>query len=277
MDRTELEAAVRAHSWHHAIDLGNGIVTPGRSAPNRRLEATLPDLRGRSVLDIGAWDGYHSFLAERRGAARVVALDHYVWGVDLWARNQYWEGCLADGVLPDTSLDETEFWRPELPGRRGFDLARSALDSHVEPVVADLMRTDPAEIGVFDVVLYLGVLYHIREPLTALERLRRVTGGVAVIETEGIVVPGQEHESLLRFFPGNELAGDFGNWWATSARALLDMCRAAGFRAAEVVVGPPRSPTVGTAARRLTEAVRRRLPVGHQAISRYRLVVHAHR
>ena len=61
----ELRTRVDALGWFHPID--------------------LPDLAGKTVLDIGAWDGYYSFQAERLGASGVVALDHYVWGVDMAA------------------------------------------------------------------------------------------------------------------------------------------------------------------------------------------------
>jgi tRNA (mo5U34)-methyltransferase len=268
-DQTDLAARVSALSWHHSIPLGDGLVTPGRAHHFADLEATFPEFEGRSVLDIGAWDGYYSFLAERSGAARVVALDHYVWGVDLWARNRYWEECKARGALPDQGRDETEYWRPELPGRRGFELAHEALGSKVEPVVADFMTADLDDLGTFDVVLFLGVLYHLREPLTALERLRLLTGGVAVIENEGIVVPRHEDDPLLRFFPGDELGGDYGNWFATSERALHAMCRAAGFGHVETVVGPP-SPS--SHARVRVPGVRR---ARSEAPARYRIVVHA--
>ena len=275
LDPAALRAQVDALHWHHRIDLGNGVVSPGRAHHFAELEATLPPLLGRSVLDIGAWDGYYSFLAERRGAARVVALDHYVWGVDLAARNLYWEECRRRGVLPDQSLDETRFWRADLPGQRSFQLARAVLRSRVEDVVTDFMSCDLASLGQFDVVLYLGVLYHIPEPLTALRRLRAVTGEVAVIETEGVHVPGYARNSLLRFFPGDDLAADYGNWFATSEAALHAMCRAAGFGRVETVVGPPVAPEPAGRAMRLARTVRRRLSPT-EPVSRYRLVVHAH-
>jgi len=97
--------------------------------------------------DIGAWDGYYSFLAERNGASRVVALDHYAWGVDIEARDAYWKKCAAEGVLPDHERDATDFWRTDLPGRRGFELASRALNSEVEPIVADFTTADLAPLG----------------------------------------------------------------------------------------------------------------------------------
>jgi tRNA (mo5U34)-methyltransferase len=225
------------------------------------------------VLDIGAWDGLHSFMAERAGASRVVALDHYAWGVDLHARQQYWEECQSRGVFPDQERDETDFFRPELPGRRPFDLAREALGSKVEPVVADFMTADLAALGTFDVVLYLGVLYHMREPLTALTRLRKVTGEVAVIDTVGLSVPGHRGIELLRFYPGNELNNDFGNWYAVSEAALHGLCRAAGFSGAKTVLGettlarwmPRLLHDIGGTVRRMALPARR-----------YRLIVHAY-
>ena len=275
MDPTELAARVGALRWHHQIDLGQGVVTPGLADRLPELERTLPDMAGRSVLDIGAWDGYYSFLAERRGASRVVALDHYVWGVDLAERNVHRaEGAPRD-ELPDTSRDEVDFWHDDLPGRRGFDLAREVLDSRVQPVVADFMRTDLAALGVFDVVLYLGVLYHMPEPFTALQRLRAVTGEVAVIETEAIHVPQYRDDTLLRFFAADELHLDFGNWYATSEAALHGMCRAAGFRRVETKMGPPPAPPAVSGAQRVGRAVRNRLAPPRQTMSRYRLVVHA--
>jgi tRNA (mo5U34)-methyltransferase len=277
VDTAELSTRVAALRWHHAIDLGGGVVTPGLAHRFTALEQTLPDMAGRSVLDIGAWDGLYSFLAEQRGAARVVALDHYAWGVDLAARNVYWEECTRAGVMPDHDRDEVDFWRDDLPGRRPFELAREVLRSRVEPVVADFMTADPEQLGRFDVVLHLGVLYHLREPFAALQRLRRVTREVAVVETEGIVVPGHTDEALLRFYPGDELGGDYGNWFATSEVALHGMLRAAGFRTVTTVVGPPGGEAHGSggAAHVAVAALRERVRPRREPVGRYRLVVHA--
>lgn len=73
-----------------------------------------------------------------------------------------------------------------MPGRRGFDLARRILNRRVEPLVADFVETDLDALGKFDVVFFLGVLYHLRHPLVALERLAKLTREVAVIETEAV-------------------------------------------------------------------------------------------
>jgi tRNA (mo5U34)-methyltransferase len=234
----ELQAQVDSMLWFHSIDLGQGVKTKGLSELALGPDV-LPDFAGKSVLDIGAWDGYYSYLAERAGAARVVALDHYAWGVDFGARGEYWTECFANGTLPDHGRDTTDFWRPDLPGRRGFEFAHKVLESKVEPVLADFTTTDLDALGTFDVVLYLGVLYHMKEPLTCLERLYAVTNEVAVIETEAIDVRGHEHMSLLQFHAGGDLGADFGNWYVPSTEALKALCRAAGFSRVEVKVGTP--------------------------------------
>jgi tRNA (mo5U34)-methyltransferase len=225
----ELRARVASRFWYHTIDLPGGVRTPGVSQTPPLQGDELPDLAGRSVIDIGAFDGYYSFAAERLGAARVVALDHYAWCVDFARRQAYWDECRALGRIPDSTRDLTEFWLPDAPGRAGFDLAREALASSVEPVVADFMSVDLAELGSFDVALFLGYLYHVKEPLGALERLRRITREVAVIETHAVVVEGYRNASLMLFHPGDELGGDFTNWYVPTEAALHGLCRAAGF------------------------------------------------
>jgi tRNA (mo5U34)-methyltransferase len=244
-DPEDLRRRVGELGWYHSIDLGDGIVTPGFVRLDAIEDRLLPDLVGRSVLDVGAWDGANSFRAERLGASRVVALDHYVWGVDLHRRQQYWDECARRGELPDHSRDETDFWDGSLPGRRGFELAKAALGSSVEPALADFMTMDLDDLGSFDVVLYLGVLYHMREPLTALERVRRVTKEVAVIETEAVEIRGHGGSDLLVFMAGNDLRQDFGNWYLPTEAALHGLCRAAGFSRVEtrrrLEWWPPRS------------------------------------
>src|SRR5204862_763819 len=137
MNRDELQARADGIRWWHSIDLGHGIVTRGVDAAQaeRLSRLHLPSsLSGRSVLDIGAWDGFFSFEAERRGAARVVATDYYAWHGLGWGTGN---------------------------GKAGFELARQTLRSRVEDVDIDVMELTPERIGTFDVVLFLGVLYHV--------------------------------------------------------------------------------------------------------------------
>jgi tRNA (mo5U34)-methyltransferase len=264
---TDLRARADAIAWFHSIDLGGGVVTRGLSDSGATVRGDqLPDFTGRSVLDIGAWDGYYSFLAERSGATRVVALDHYVWGVDIAAREAYWAECRQQGVLPDHTRDLTDFWRPDLPGRRGFELAKEVLHSNVEPVVADFATVDLDTIGTFDIVLYLGVLYHMKEPLRCLERVRAVTREVAVIETAAIWMPSAAGVPLVRFLAGSELNRDFGNWYQPNIEGLEALAIAAGFSRTHVVQGPPVPPPETSRRRGRHEPVKDLTPRDYRAI-----------
>ncbi|MFZ0019009.1 MAG: hypothetical protein WAL10_16895, partial [Acetobacteraceae bacterium] len=83
----DLETTIRQLPWFHQIDFGNGLLTPGYiKAPKiRRMSRMLfegVDLNGRTLLDIGCWDGAYSVEATRRNAT-VTAADHHVWH-DSW-------------------------------------------------------------------------------------------------------------------------------------------------------------------------------------------------
>ena len=258
--------------WWHSIDFGNGVVSKGRKSPERlasELAALqLPDLKGKTVLDIGAWDGYFSFRCEQLGAAQVVALDHYVWSLDLPKHNAYMEECKARGVVPELYETRPDLWDPvRLPGKRGFDTAKEILGSSVTPVVGDFMEMDLHSLGAFDVVLFLGVLYHVKDPFLALRRLAQVCRGTAIIETAAIHVPELGARSICEFYESNELSSDVSNWWAPNVNAVCGMCRAAGFKDVRALVAPSRR-----------RALRRRivsLLTQQHSPQHYRLVVQA--
>ena len=207
-----LAERVAALRWYHTIDLGQGVVTPGvDDTPDRLARLALPaSLAGRSVLDVGAWDGFFSFEAERRGASRVVASDSYSWKGGSWGT------------------------------KAGFLLAREALRSRVEDVEIDVMDLSPERVGTFDVVFFLGVLYHLRHPLLALERVASVTRELLVLETVvDLVGLGRP---AAAFYPGTELNADPTNWWAPNIEGAEAMLRAVGFTSVRTVTPVPAAP-----------------------------------
>jgi tRNA (mo5U34)-methyltransferase len=203
--KLDLGSAVRDVSWFHSMDLGSGVRTHGVYDPARTLARLQlpPRLDGRRVLDVGAWDGFYSFEMERRGAT-VLATDSYSWNGDGWGTKD------------------------------GFLLARDALGSKVRDLDIDPTELSPEAVGgVYDIVLFLGVLYHLRDPMVVLERLRAVTAGVLVLETEvGMLLT---RRPAATFYPGCELNDDPTNWWAPNPGAMIGMLRAAGFGSATVV------------------------------------------
>jgi len=256
--------------WWHSIDVGGGVVSNGqRSAEQVRRQwedLKLPELRGKTVLDINTWDGFFAFEAEKHGASSVCALDFYMWAMDLQEHRRHWKECQEKNVIPEPYHEMPYFKPAELPGKRGFDVAHQLRGSNVKSLVADFMNTDLERLGKFDVVLFLGSLYHMENPLESLKRLATVTRELAVIETQAALVPGYEHHSLCEFFESNELNGDVSNWWAPNEMALCGMCRAAGFPRVDVVSGTP-SQAVGGGLRHLI--------TGKNGVVRYRAVVHA--
>jgi tRNA (mo5U34)-methyltransferase len=161
------------------------------------------------VLDIGAWDGFFSFEAERRGAKRVVAYD----------------------LTPEDYF--------------GFAAARELLGSKAEYIQGSVYDIKRELIGAFDVVLFVGVLYHLRYPLLALDRIRDVCDGYMIIETHSLdncvilddgrkttlegIDPRLSRIPLYRFYPGDELNGDYSNWFSPNRRAIEEGLRTAGF------------------------------------------------
>jgi tRNA (mo5U34)-methyltransferase len=244
VEDSELRKRVAEVTWWHTIDLGNGVVTPGRDATSQKLATLhLPErFDGLEVLDIGAWDGFFSFEVERRGAKRVLAMD------PMWA-NQNVPG-----------FDKT-----------GFLLAREILGSKVEDTDLDLYDLTAERVGQFDVVMFLGVLYHVKDPLGAIERVASVTRDRLILETHVDLIGSRR--PMAAFYPGDELLGDTSNWWGPNPPAVTAMLKAAGFRQVETVYETPLAQRLVKSGRALT--ARRR---GRRRRFRWgRLVVHARR
>lgn len=217
-DPSEIRRLVAEHGrWFHEIELAPGIVTPGEDSNRMKVPILdglgLPrDARGLRVLDIGCSDGAFSFEMERRGAA--------VTAIDLVA---------AEAT--------------------GFAVARRILGSRVEYRIDSVYNLAADRYGRFDVVLCLGVLYHLRQPLAALDAVRSVMkeGARLFLATllidDDVLLPdgtttslGALHPRLAEIplwqaYPGDSLNGDPTNCFAPIRAAL-----AAALAAAELAV-----------------------------------------
>jgi tRNA (mo5U34)-methyltransferase len=216
-DRAEVERLIAEHGrWWHEIELAPGIVTPGDDSNRMKLPILdalgLPhDLGGKRALDIGCSDGYFSFELEKRGAS-VTAID----------------------FVPETYT--------------GFATARKILGSRVDYRMDNVYNVTPEGYGRFDVVLFLGVLYHLRKPLAALDAIRsvmhegaRLFVGTMLIDeyfllpdgsttTLDAVNPLLKDVPLWQAYPGDTLNGDFTNCFAPNRRALEAALEEAQFR-----------------------------------------------
>ena len=208
MNEADLRSRAGALRWFHTMDLGQGVTTSGIVDTHYRLGMLdLPrSLAGLSVLDIGAWDGFFSFEAERRGAARVVAVDPECWREPAWGPRG---------------------WGTRQP----FDFARSALRSSVQDVDIDLADISPESVGEFDLVLFLGLFYHLPDPWLILRSAASVCRRLMIVETHADLQ--EVRRPAMAFYPG-EVEGDPSNWWGPNAPLLEAMLSHEGFGRVEM-------------------------------------------
>jgi len=207
------EAIAQKDIWYHKIEVAPGVWTPGvHDSPEALARLELPeDLTGMRVLDIGARDGFFTFEAERRGAREVVALDN------------------------------------EPPDHTGFSIAAELLDSKATYITENVYSLDPEKYGTFDLVLFLGVIYHLRHPLLALDRIHDICSpdALLLLEThmidEGFVDKAGDWRRLADFhpdltslpiaqyYPADMLGSDTTSQWAPNRVALEHWLRGSGF------------------------------------------------
>ena len=191
--------------WWHSFELPDGTFIDGANSlsgqKTRIGQFPIPeDLSGKRVLDIGAWDGWFSFEMERRGA-EVVAIDNW---------------------------DNPRF--REMHARLG---------SRVDYRQMDMYDLTPDRIGRFDVVLFMGVLYHLKHPLLALERVCDLTTDLAcvdsfVLQEKHRPGEGAVRRPIMEFYETDELGGQTDNWCGPTVACLLAFCRVAGFARVEL-------------------------------------------
>jgi tRNA (mo5U34)-methyltransferase len=143
--------------------------------------------------------------------------------------------------------------------------------------VDDLSPDDP---GVFDVVLFLGVLYHLRDPMRALERVASVTGELLVLET--LVDLTLTRRPVAAFYPGDSMDGDATNWWGPNIAAVKGMLREVGFPRVDVIAPRSHAWRAAHLGRNVaniahSRVARGRNPLGWNYLTTDRLIVHARR
>jgi tRNA (mo5U34)-methyltransferase len=226
MELVEVKQFVDSHSWFHTIDLGNGIITPGAKSaavlgPESRAIFDPLDLRGRSVLDVGAWNGFYTVESIRRGTNSVCAVDSPTW------------------------------LRADLRGKETFDFVMERLGLNVRTHVIDVQEISKAEIGSYDVVLFLGVFYHLLNPIAALNGLSEIANEVLVVETY-LDLRDCPRPAMV-FYPGRELANDATNWWGPNRPCVESLLQTLGFKHICFAVNPAPGPGVSSMPTKVTK------------------------
>ncbi len=208
-------------SCYHKYEVEPGLLTPGQFLevePNRCLDelGVSRDLSGLRALDIGAWDGPYTFELERRGA-QVTALD------------------IQD---PDITV---------------FNAVKEIKNSSATYVRGGVYDALPETLGTYDIVLFAGVYYHLKNPVLSLQRIRSLLkdGGALFIEGASVTDYLAEHLNKVLGLPKSSMPitaeildrmplsyfdteqriyGDWSNWWYPTTRCLEAMLLDSGFR-----------------------------------------------
>lgn len=201
-------------AWYHTIHLPGGVVTPGLYDTVGELERVpLPrSLEGKRCLDVGTADGFWAFEMERRGASEVVAIDIDDPDDYDWPANRDPE-------------QHSEFVEAHPNHRKAFSLAHEALESRVKRRDERVYDLDPGEIGEFDFIFMGSLLLHLRDPVGALQAVRRVLTGsmLSVDSISPLLTVLHPKQPVARFeAPGWPL------WWVMNLDAYRRLFPAAG-------------------------------------------------
>lgn len=190
--------------WFHtfALDSAHGLYTPGKARDHGYRLASIPaSFAGLSVLDVGAFDGFYSFLAEARGAARVLAIDSEQY-ID-WVEDR---------------------WGVKLAGGEGFSAIKRLLRSEVEYRRMDAFALDQIE-ECFDFIFCFGLLHRVENPLGLLRTLtqRLTPNGCVLVETYGVAADDDSDGALHVPAPGAIYPHDRFVYWQFTAGALANL------------------------------------------------------
>jgi tRNA (mo5U34)-methyltransferase len=240
---------LKNYYWYHTIDLGNGLVTPGVYDYRSNLEAfRFPEnLKGKTVLDVGAATGFFSFELEKRGA-RVVSTElPSMLQVDKFpgetseqtmkklqammpAHSTYsHEQCLE--LFAREQLNEFYHWFLLAP----FDFCHEILKSQVRRCFSTIYDLSPEVIGEesFDLVYIGDVLLHTVYPLKALAAAASLCRGTLVLSQ---ALPQLEIEAPLMLYVGGSQPGsDDISWWWPNWACFRDVLQKLGFSRVELL------------------------------------------
>lgn len=210
MDPEHLQDRLDRYTWYHAIPVAEGVetkpTTPGfqRMWDFNRSCMNAVDFKDKTVLDIGCRDGLFSFEAEKRGAQEILAID----------------SDLCPGVQ---------------------EVLLPALQSKVQFQEASLYDLTPERHGCFDVILCLGVLYHLRYPFWGLKCITDCLcdGGLLLLES-GMLAESALHRRDMLYCPVDESPYEPTSCTFFNARGLCTTLQTLNYELVQATVFPSR-------------------------------------
>lgn len=190
--------------WYHSFDFPELTSQGEDPTPSRKnlIMEMLPNLKGKTVLDCGSWDGYFAFLAERLGASRVLATDYFCWH------------------------------GPGHGHKDNFDYAKKTLKSNVEELEIDIPNLCVEKVGKFDVVMAFGLIYHLPSFLTSLVNLCEIAKEAIIIETQIDRFIPQDY-ACLRLYTHNffydDINRDDTTWFVPNIKCVENVLEYCGF------------------------------------------------
>lgn len=224
--------------WYHRIELPDGTMTPGWAPICAEKYAIPADLTGKRVLDIGAWDGYWTWEALKRGAAEVVAIDDFS------------DTCGSPGKIKRNGWETFDLCREAFgfvncPDSTNFGMGyENDKGQKVKRIEMSVYDISEKILGRFDVVFFFGTIYHLKHPLLALEKISAICDGEMYIESAicddfspykgGLERGYRNHDMIVEFYPSNEYGQNPGNWWSPTLQCLGYMVQSVGFQSIEL-------------------------------------------
>lgn len=190
--------------WYHSFKLPNEEITGKLSFEvlDLKRKAITVDFTGKTVLDIGCWDGFYSFEAYKAGASYTLGIDMQPWSSQKWRENFVY---IKSKLVPECDFNK------------------------IRHAMYDAFNIDEMDIK-FDIVLLLGVLYHVKHPMLLLEKCFNRCNECLILETAIVEDSG---DPFMNFYPSNELGGDYSNWWAPNITCMIEMLKVTGFQRIE--------------------------------------------
>jgi len=218
--------------WYHRIELPGGIVTPGWAPIDASKYGIPDDLTGKRVLDVGAWDGFWTFEALKRGARAVLAIDDF--------SDELGQGKKHDWTAFDIcreALGFTDEGKEEGLGFNRWKNSTGQICGRLEKSIDDL---DEEFHGRFDIIFFFGTIYHLKNPFGAMEKLASLCDGEIYIESAvcddyspyrgGVGHGYPNNDAIMEFYPQNQYGGNDSNWFVPTLQCLGSMADAVGFK-----------------------------------------------